>query len=35
VATLPSTAFVGMWSERVAHFYAKYMASDAAEQADQ
>jgi hypothetical protein len=35
VDKLTSEAFVGMWRERVAHFYSKYMAAAAAEQANQ
>src|SRR5262249_45575415 len=31
VDKLTSGAFVGMWRERVAHFYSKYMATAAAE----
>jgi len=30
VEKLTSEAFVGMWRERVAHFYAKYMATGTA-----
>jgi hypothetical protein len=32
---LTSEAFVGMWRERVAHFYSKYMATADAERAHQ
>jgi hypothetical protein len=32
---LTSGAFVGMWRERVADFYSKYMATAAAERANQ
>ena len=32
---LTSGAFVGMWRERVAHFYSKYMATAAAERTNQ
>ena len=35
VDKLTSGAFVGMWRERVAHFYSKYMATAAAERANQ
>jgi len=35
VDKLTSGAFVGMWRERVAHFYLKYMATAAAERANQ
>src|SRR5216683_5992907 len=35
VDKLTSEAFVGMWRERVAHFYSKYMATAAAERANQ
>jgi hypothetical protein len=35
VDKLTSGAFVEMWRERVAHFYSKYMATAAAEQANQ
>jgi hypothetical protein len=35
VDKLTSAAFVGMWRERVAHFYSKYMATAAAEQPNQ
>ena len=35
VDKLRSGAFVGMWRERVAHFYSKYMATAAAERATQ
>src|SRR5262252_6564875 len=35
VDKLTSGAFVGMWRERVAHFYSKYMATAAAEPASQ
>ena len=35
VNKLTSGAFVGMWRERVAHLHSKYMASAAAEQANQ
>jgi hypothetical protein len=38
VDKLTSAAFVGMWRERVAHFYSKYMATAtaaAAERANQ
>jgi hypothetical protein len=35
VDKLTSGAFVGMWRERVAHFYSKYMAAAAAERANQ
>jgi Transglycosylase SLT domain len=35
VGKLTSGAFVGMWRERVAHFYSKYMATAAAERANQ
>jgi hypothetical protein len=35
VDKLTSGAFVGMWRERVAHFYSKYMATAAAEPANQ
>jgi hypothetical protein len=35
VDKLRSGAFVGMWRERVAHFYSKYMATAAAERANQ
>jgi Transglycosylase SLT domain len=35
VEKLTSAAFVGMWRERVAHFYSKYMDTAAAEQANQ
>ncbi len=35
VDKLTSGAFVGMWRERVAHFYSKYMATAAAEGANQ
>jgi len=31
VGKLTSEAFVGMWRERVAHFYSKYMATDTAD----
>ena len=34
VDKLTSGAFVGMWRERVAHFYSKYMATAAAERAN-
>jgi hypothetical protein len=30
VDKLTSEAFVGMWRERVAHFYSKYMAAGTA-----
>jgi hypothetical protein len=35
VNKLTSGAFVGMWRERVAHFYSKYMATAAAERPNQ
>jgi hypothetical protein len=35
VDKLTSGAFVGMWRERVAHFYSKYMATAAAERVNQ
>jgi len=35
VDKLTSGAFVGMWRERVAHFYSNYMATAAAERANQ
>jgi hypothetical protein len=35
VDKLTSDAFVGMWRERFAHFYSKYMATAAAERANQ
>jgi hypothetical protein len=35
VDKLTSEAFVGMWRERVAHFYSKYMATAATERANQ
>jgi hypothetical protein len=35
VDKLTSGAFVGMWRERVAHFYSKYLATAAAERANQ
>ena len=35
VDKLTSGAFVGMWRERVAHFHSKYMATAAAERANQ
>jgi hypothetical protein len=35
VDKLTSGAFVGMWRERVAHFYSKYMTTAAAERANQ
>jgi hypothetical protein len=35
VDKLTSGAFVGMWRERVAHFYSKYIATAAAERANQ
>jgi hypothetical protein len=35
VDKLTSGAFVGMWRERIAHFYSKYMAIAAAERANQ
>jgi hypothetical protein len=35
VDKLTSGAFVGMWHERFAHFYSKYMATAAAERANQ
>jgi Transglycosylase SLT domain len=35
VDKLTSGAFVGMWRERVAHFYSKYMATAAAEPANE
>jgi hypothetical protein len=35
VDKLTSGAFVGMWRERIAHFYSKYMATAAAERANQ
>jgi hypothetical protein len=35
VDKLTSGAFVGMWRERVAHFQSKYMATAAAERANQ
>jgi hypothetical protein len=35
VDKLTSAAFVGMWRERVAHFYSKYMATAAAERASE
>jgi hypothetical protein len=31
VDKLTSEAFVGMWRERVAHFYSKYMATATAD----
>jgi hypothetical protein len=34
VDKLTSGAFVGMWRERVADFYSKYMATAAAERAN-
>jgi hypothetical protein len=35
VDKLTSGTFVGMWRERVAEFYSKYIAADAAERANQ